>query len=476
VEIKNRLERSLRLTLPVELLLRDVSIRSVAEFALGKLATATAEETPPGPGAGSGDPAPAPADVVALRSELREQSREIPQYYAQTEDQRGRQVLIGGRWRTDLASCNYLGFDLEPEIRAAIGAAVARWGTHPSWTRAVASPALYGELEHELAQMVGAAQTLVFPSISLLHLGVLPALAGGNGVILTDASAHYSIAEACMRAQADGTEWVEFRHNDVADLESKLAKLDRSRTKIICTDGVYSMGSPNPPLPDYARLAKKYNAIVYVDDAHGFGVVGASPDEELPYGYGGVGIVRHMGLDYERDRIVYVAGLSKAFSSYAAFVTCWDEKLKTMLQTSGPYIFSGPTAVACLATALAGLRLNRRDGDARRRHIHRLTRRLVREAVSLGFEVDNDSDFPIVGVVMGGRQEMVTACRILWDHDILITPATFPAVPATRNLVRFSITSANTDEEMDQAIRALAAVWEALHPAPADSPKETALV
>jgi 7-keto-8-aminopelargonate synthetase-like enzyme len=276
-----------------------------------------------------------------------------------------------------------------------------------------------------------------------------------------------------MRAQADGTEWVEFRHNDVADLESKLAKLDSTRTKIIATDGVYSMGSPNPPLPVYARLASKYNATVYVDDAHGFGVVGASPDEDLPYGYDGVGIVRHMGLDYERDRIIYVAGLSKAFSSYAAFVTCWDEKMKMMLQTSGPYVFSGPTAVACLATALAGLRLNRRDGDARRRHIHRLTRRLVREAVSIGFEVDNDSDFPIVGVVIGGWQEMVTACRILWDHDILITPATFPAVPAKRNLVRFSITSANTDEEIDQAIRALAAVWEALHPAAADSPEET---
>jgi len=355
---------------------------------------------------------------------------------------------------------------------AAIPAAVERWGTHPSWTRAVASPALYGELERELAKMVGAPDTLVFPSISLLHLGVLPALADYNGAILTDASAHHSIAEACKRAQADGAEWVEFRHSDVADLESKLAKVARARTKIIATDGVYSMGSPPPPLVEYARLAKEYNATVYVDDAHGFGVVGAAPDDDLPYGYGGVGIVQYLGLDYERDRIIYVAGMSKAFSSYAAFVTCQDEQMKMMLQTTGPYVFSGPTAVACLATALAGLRLNRRDGDVRRRHIHRLTSRLVREAVAIGFEVDNDSEFPIVGVVMGGWQEIVTACRILWDHDILITPATYPAVPATRNLVRFSITSANTDEEMDQAIRALEAVWEALHLADAENPKE----
>jgi 7-keto-8-aminopelargonate synthetase-like enzyme len=138
-------------------------------------------------------------------------------------------------------------------------------------------------------------------------------------------------------------------------------------------------------------------------------------------------------------------------------------------------VFSGPTAVACLATALAGLRLNRRDGDARRRQIHRLTRRLVREAVSIGFEVDNDSEFPIVGVVIGGWEEMVTACRTLWNHDILITPATFPAVPTTRNLVRFSITSANTEQEVDQAIQALEAVWEALHPASGSRQQQSAV-
>jgi acyl transferase domain-containing protein/7-keto-8-aminopelargonate synthetase-like enzyme/acyl carrier protein len=466
VEIKNRLESSLRLTFPMELLMRDVNIQSVTDFALDKLAAAPVEATPPGQST-------PPEDPVAIRFEIRESLRESPQFYAEADDQRGRQILIDGRWRCDFASCNYLGFDLEPEIKSAIGVSVERWGTHPSWTRAVASPALYSQLERELAKMVGAPDTLVFPSISLLHLGVLPALAGYNGVILKDAESHHSIAEACMRAQADGTEWVEFRHNDIADLESKLAKYARARTKIIATDGVYSMGSSNPPLPEYARLAREYNATVYVDDAHGFGIVGAAPDEDLPYGYGGVGIVPHLGLDYERDRIIYVAGMSKAFSSYAAFVTCQDEKMKMMLQTTGPYVFSGPTAVACLATALAGLRLNRRDGDVRRRHIHRLTSRLVREAVSIGFEVDNDSNFPIVGVVMGGWEEIVTACRTLWDHDILITPATFPAVPATRNLVRFSITAANTEQEIDQAIRALDAVWEALHPAAADSPNET---
>jgi 7-keto-8-aminopelargonate synthetase-like enzyme len=82
----------------------------------------------------------------------------------------------------------------------------------------------------------------------------------------------------------------------------------------------------------------------------------------------------------------------------------------------------------------------------------------------MGFEVDNDSDFPIVGIVIGGWEPMIAACQMLWEHGILITPATFPAVPATRNLVRFSITAANTEEELDRAIGALHAVQEALRP------------
>ena len=220
------------------------------------------------------------------------------------------------------------------------------------------------------------------------------------------------------------------------------------------------MGSPNPPLAEYSRLAKQYNALVYVDDAHGFGIIGGSPDEAMPYGHGGNGIVRHLGLDYEPNRIVYVAGLSKAFSSYGAFVTCHGDT-KLLLQTSGPYVFSGPTSIASLATALAGLRLNQRDGDARRRRVHGLTRRLTDAARALDFEVDNAGYFPIVGVVMGDWDRMVTGCRTLWEHDILITPATFPAVPANRNLVRFSVTSANTDEEVDQAIGALRLIREA---------------
>jgi 7-keto-8-aminopelargonate synthetase-like enzyme len=326
----------------------------------------------------------------------------------------------------------------------------------------VASPRLYDDLERELATFVGAPTTLVFPSISLLHMGVLPVLAGYDGVILRDTEAHHTIHEACLRAQANRAEFQNFPHSDVEELERKLKRCRPSRTKIIATDGVYSMGSSHPPLVEYVRLAKEYNATVYVDDAHGFGIIGERPDASMPYGYRGNGMVRHFGLDYCADRIVYVAGLSKAFSSYAAFVTCFDEKMKYHLQGSGPFVFSGPTCVASLASALTGLRVNACEGDDKRRHIFQLTHRFVAAVRELGFEVDNGEFFPIVGVVVGSFEDLVQACRLLWEHDILITPAMYPAVPMSRNLVRFSITDANTEEEVEHAIEALKAVRQAL--------------
>jgi len=154
--------------------------------------------------------------------------------------------------------------------------------------------------------------------------------------------------------------------------------------------------------------------------------------------------------------------LSKSFSSYAAFVTCFDEAMKWKLRSAGPFVFSGPTSVASLASALAGLRVNRLAGEQKRQRIYGLTQRFVDAARAIGFEVDNSGYFPIVGVVIGQFEELVVACQLLWEHDILITPAMFPAVAMHRNLVRFSITSVNTEAEVEHAIRALEAVWERL--------------
>lgn len=448
-DLKNRLERECKVMIPAEQILRaGATVQSLSTMILGRLAPDPTASQPP------------PAEIEDFTAA----AEEVPQIHAVVTEQIGRKVKVEGRWIFDFASCNYLGIDLEPEVMEAIPPALQKWGVHPSWTRAVASPGIYEDLEQALAELVGAPTTLVFPAVTLLHAGVLPLLAGPDGVILKDISAHRSIIEACRLAQTNGAEYLDFRHNDPADLEAKLARYPLEQTKIIAIDGVYSMSGEYPPLPEFARLAREYNAWVYMDDAHGIGVIGEDPSPAMPYGHKGNGIVRYYGLDYLQDRLIYVAGLSKSFSSFGAFITCHDLKMKNLFRSASTFIFSGPSPVASLASALAGLQLNQREGERWRSQIHQLTHRLIQGARQLGYEVINDNDFPIVCVVVGKTQDVIQACKILWEYGILITPALYPIVPKDKGLLRFSITAANTEEEIDRSLAALAAVrtrvWE----------------
>lgn len=457
-DLKNRLECEFRLIIPAEQMMRrGLSAQSLSELVLGRLREAI--------GAGHGANAAPPPNLPVAEQEQEDFSaatEEVPQIHAVVTEQIGRKVKIEERWIFDFASCNYLGIDLQPEIMEAIPPALKKWGVHPSWTRAVASPGIYEDLERALADLIGAPMTLVFPAITLLHAGVLPVLAGDGGVILKDISAHHSIIEACRLAQTHGAEHLDFKHNDPVDLEAKLARYPHERTKVIAIDGVYSMSGEYPPLPAFARLAQEYNAWVYIDDAHGIGVIGENPSPEAPYGHKGNGIVRYYGLDYVQDRLIYVAGLSKSFSSFGAFISCNDLKMKNLFRSASTFIFSGPPPVASLASALAGIRLNQRDGEVWRAQIYHLTHRLITGSKALGFEVINDNDFPIVCVMIGKTRDVIAACKILWEYGILITPALYPIVPKDKGLLRFSITAVNTEEEIDRAVEALAAVRERL--------------
>jgi acyl carrier protein len=388
--------------------------------------------------------------------------RQIPQLGAVVSEQDNRNVRIGGRWYSDFASANYLGLDLHPAVQASIPEAIKRWGVHPSWTRAVASPQIYEDLEQELSRFVGAPHVLVFPTVTLLHSGVLPVLAGGDGVILLDRAAHNSMKEAAQLASARGTivDW--FYHNDSDDLEQRLELYRERSRKIIAINGIYSMSGAHPPLPEFVRLARKHGARVYIDDAHGLGVIGENPTPDNPYGERGNGVVRYFGLRYGSD-IVYVGGMSKAFSSMVAFVTCADEVEKRRLSMASTAVFSGPCPTASLASAMVGLRVSQNDeGLVIRRRLLNLTRQLVAGARALGFSVDNNELFPVVSVRIGAVDDVVKACKVLWEHGVLITPALFPAVPVDRGALRFTVTALNTKDQVRWAIEALQKVREEL--------------
>ena len=146
---------------------------------------------------------------------------------------------------------------------------------------------------------------------------------------------------------------------------------------------------------DFARLARENEALLYIDDAHGFGVIGErAPDESSPYGKRGNGVVRHFGETY--DDIVFVSGLSKSYSSLLAFVAC-SQKLKDGLKVvSPPYLYSCPSPVASLATTLTGLKVNAERGDEIRADLFRKTRRVLDQVEALGIATPNNSGFPII--------------------------------------------------------------------------------
>jgi 8-amino-7-oxononanoate synthase len=364
----------------------------------------------------------------------------------------GRMIRIGDQWLADFASCNYLGFDLDAEIIAAIPEYIEKWGTHPSWSRMLGSPVLYEQIEDSLTELLGCEDVLVLPTITLIHLSIIPVLAG-EGTILVDNRAHKTVYDGCQFASARGATVKRFRFEDPDDLE-RLLREDRSSTRLICMDGVNSMTGNAPDLRDFARLARRYDALLYVDDAHGFGVIGErSPDEPNPYGLRGNSVVRYFDESY--DRIVLVSGFSKSYSSLAAFIACPSE-LKRLLKTAAPpYLYSGPCPVASLATVLAGFQVNETRGDAIRTDLWHKTAQVLDCLDRLGVHTPNRSGFPIIEVPLARHEDIDAAGRFLFDQGIYVTLAAYPLVPKTEVGFRIQMTAANTQAEIEQLIEVL---------------------
>jgi 8-amino-7-oxononanoate synthase len=368
------------------------------------------------------------------------------------EEVEGRRIRVGDHWLLDFASCNYLGLDLDPEVIGAIPGYLARWGTHPSWSRMLGSPALYEQIEGRLVELLGVEDALLLPTLTHIHAAVIPLLAGA-GTILLDARAHKTVYDGCTVARARGASLVSFPHNDPDALEFLLRRRPRGPL-LICMDGINSMTGNPPPLAEFAALARAHDALLYLDDAHGFGVVGErAADETSPYGRRGNGVVRHLGESY--DNLVLTAGFSKAYSSLLAFVACPFDLKQLLKVAAPPYLYSGPSPIASLASALVGLQVNAARGDQLRARIHAGTRRILDHLAGLDAATRNTTAFPIIEVPLADADDLDLAGRFLFDHGIYVTLAFYPGVPRDEVGFRLQVTAANTDEEVDRLLEVL---------------------
>ncbi len=381
-----------------------------------------------------------------------------PMMDAVIEEVDGRMIRIGRQWLADFASCNYLGFDLDPEIIQAIPAFLEAWGTHPSWSRLLGSPVLYERIEARLTELLGCEDSLVLPTITHIHASVIPVLAA-SGTIFLDARAHKTMYDGCLVARSRGAAVRRFRFEDPAHLD-ELLTADRDRTRLVCMDGVNSMTGNPPDLNAFAEVTRRHGALLYVDDAHGFGVIGErAPGEPCPYGSRGNSIVRHFNESY--DDLVLVGGFSKAYSSLLAFIACPTEMKNLLKVAAPPYLYSGPSPIASLATVLAGFDANDRRGDELRGTLHRHTVRVLDALRALDVHTPNRSELPIVEVPLRDHRRIDAVGRQLFARGVYVTLAAYPLVPKAEVGFRIQLTAANTDGEVDTLIAALTELAEA---------------
>lgn len=380
-----------------------------------------------------------------------------PMMDAVIEEIDGRMIRVGSRWLADFASCNYLGFDLDREIIEAVPAYLDAWGTHPSWSRLLGSPVLNEQIEERLVGLLGCPDALVLPTITHIHMSVIPILAA-SGTIFLDARAHKTIYDGCQVARARGAAVKRFRFEDPDHLES-LLRAERDPARIICMDGVNSMTGNAPDLPAFARVAREYGALLYVDDAHGFGVIGErSLDETSPYGTSGNSIVRYFDEDY--DNVVLVGGFSKAYSSLLAFVACPTPVKELLKVTASPYLYSGPSPVASLATVLAGFDVNERRGDELRGTLHALTAQVLQCLERNDVATPNRSGFPIVEIPLRDHRRIAEVGHFLFDRGVYATLAAYPLVPKHEVGFRIQLTAANTPAEVQALCTTIAELAE----------------
>ncbi|MCA2214236.1 aminotransferase class I/II-fold pyridoxal phosphate-dependent enzyme [Jidongwangia harbinensis] len=372
----------------------------------------------------------------------------------------GRRIRIGDRWLTDYASCNYLGLDLDPEVMASIDDQVRRWGTHPGWSRMLGNPRLYPMIEERLTELVGAPDTLVLPTISQIHLSVIPALAG-RGHIFLDSRAHRTIYDGCAHARGRGATVHRFRSGDAGHLEDLLSAAPAGAARLVCMDGVNSMTGNTPDLATIAAVCRRHGARLYLDDAHGFGIIGERhPGETSAYGSRGNAVVRHQGESY--DDIILVGGFSKAYSSLLAFIACPSDVKEHLKVAAPPYLYSGPVPTASLASVLAGLEINETRGDALRGDLHRKTARVLDHLAALGVYTPNRSGLPLIEIPLHDPDDLVWVAHRLLERGVYVTLAPYPGVPRDQVGFRVQMTAAHSDAQIDDLLGTLS--WLAAGP------------
>jgi glycine C-acetyltransferase/8-amino-7-oxononanoate synthase len=350
----------------------------------------------------------------------------------------GPTVRISGREVLLFASNDYLGLASHPEVVDAAIRATKSYGAGSGAARLISgSLPPHQEMEQALAQFKGTEAVLTFGSGYLANIGAIPALIGRGGLILADRLCHASLIDGCRLSHAD---FRIYQHNDMDHLASLLSKRRHSRPTLIVTDGVFSMDGDLAPLPDLTALARKYDAALYVDDAHGTGVMG-------PHGRG---TIEHFGLE---DRIaLHMGTLGKALGSSGAYIAGPDQSIQYLVHTCRSFIFATAPPPGSAAAVVAALHILQREPERRTRlweNRHRLFTGLIRAGFTLA-----PSASPIMPILIGQADTALRFSEQLLANGLFAPAIRPPTVPEQTSRIRVTVTSEHTTAQLDQALAA----------------------
>ena len=360
-----------------------------------------------------------------------------------------RMIRVGGRWVRNFGSDSFLGLDQHPAVKAALERGIREWGTHNGTSRAFSSVSPNVEAEAKIAAWLGTEDAVIYPSVTLANAGALPALATRHDVIVADQHAHNSIDEAMRLAKARGVRTAKFAHNDPEDLEKTLRELRPYRHATVALDGVYSMSGELPPLAELRRIARLHDAFLYVDDAHGTGVIGTR----------GRGTVRDALGNY--DNTLVAGSLSKAVSCLGGFVAGNRAAIDVLKLRSNSLIFGGPVPPPYLVGVCAAIDvITSPEYDRLRASLDANVSRLIDGATALGLAVLGGA-VPIVSVLIGEEQATLQAGRFLFDAGYYVQSVVFPAVPHGAGVLRIQVNANHPPTAIDGLVSALAELKQA---------------
>jgi 7-keto-8-aminopelargonate synthetase-like enzyme len=354
-----------------------------------------------------------------------------------------RQMAVNGHRVINFGSDSFLGLDQDPRVKHAIAEGIGRWGTHNGASRAFASVRANEQAEQKLADWLGTEAVLIYPSVTLANMGALPGLVARRDVIVVDEHAHNSIHEGARIARANGVPVLSFSHCDPTDLERAFRNAGKYRVGIVAIDGVYSMSGALPPLAALNEVARRYNAVLYIDDAHGTGVLGRQ----------GRGTVLDALGNYENTFVV--GSLSKAFSCMGGFIGCTAQFKRLLKMRSNTYIFGGPVPPAYLeGTCTVCDILSSGEYDLLSSRLHGNVTRLTQGAMRLGLAVLGGQT-PIISILVGDEAATLNAGSFLFDHGYYVQSVTFPAVPYHAGVLRIQVNANHLVESIDGLLEGL---------------------